>query len=198
VTFSDPKVADFINANFVSAWHNRAPGFKNDDPAAEQDIFQRSPEAYTTKNICTFFMSADGHVLHYFAGYLSPDLFLTHARLAIEIRRTAFDDTFTLKKDGIEKARALQAAQLGAIKETVVPTSGTLAYRALKHEHGKECAGRLWEYVEYARALHKLWSEAKEFPALETVRYTYMYGNDFSEESEGATPIHGHSTARVG
>jgi len=42
-----------VNANFVSAWFNRSPGFCNDDDTAEKSIFQNSNEAFLTKNICT-------------------------------------------------------------------------------------------------------------------------------------------------
>ncbi len=198
VTFSNPKVAEFINANFVCAWHNRAPGFKNDDPQAEQSIFQQSTEAYTTKNICTFFMSPDGHVFHYVAGYLSPSLFLKEAALALDIRTGAFDESMRMKEDGPAKARAVHAAQLAAIREPEFTGSGTLVYRSLKHEHGKDCGKSLWEYHAYMRGLRKYWSEAKDFPMLEAVRYSYIYGNDFTEESEGATPINGRSTSPVG
>jgi hypothetical protein len=198
VTFSDAKVAAFINANFVSAWHNRAPGFKNDDPAAEQAIFQQSSEAYTTKNICTFFMSPDGRVIHYFAGYLSPDLFLTEATLALDIRKVAFDASMKLSEDGSSKARALHAAQPLASRADPVSAVGTLAYRSLRHVHTKECGRSLWEYYEYMKGLRKHWSEVKDFPTLEAVRYSYIYGNEFTEESEGATPITGRSTGPVG
>lgn len=196
MTFSDPKVAEFVNQNFVSAWHNRAPGFRNDDPQAEKDIFAHATEAYTTRNICTFFMTPGGKVFSYFAGYLSPDLFLKQGALALEIRRLAFDDAMNLKSDGMEKVQALHKAALAAVGKLQAPASGSLDYRGATHRHGKSC--RLSEYLEYAGELHGYWSAVAELPSLESVRYDYRYGNSFTEESEGATPIRGQYVGRIG
>ena len=71
MTFSDPKVAEVVNANFVSAWFNRSAGFCNGDDAAEKSIFQHSSEAFLTKNICTFVLSPDGRVFTT-SGYVCP------------------------------------------------------------------------------------------------------------------------------
>src|SRR5688572_5134862 len=89
VTFSDPSVAAFVNDRFVAAWHNRAPGFRNADYAAEENIFRSSADAYPTKNICTFFLTPKGEVLFYVAGYLEPGLFLETLELVTRLARAS-------------------------------------------------------------------------------------------------------------
>ena len=72
VTFSDARVAEVVNKHFVSAWFNRSPGFTNADLTTEKKIFAQSAEAYTTRNICTFIMTPEGHVFSYVARAVRP------------------------------------------------------------------------------------------------------------------------------
>jgi hypothetical protein len=74
VTFSDRAVADLVKRSFVPAWHNRGPGFHNEEFSTEKWISGLA--AYPTKNIATFFLRPDGGVYFYVAGYYSPKLFL--------------------------------------------------------------------------------------------------------------------------
>ena len=86
MTFSDKRVADAVNANFVAAWVNRGPGFQNLDFNTEQWIFQSDMEAYPTKNICTFFLTPEGKVFYYVAGSYSPELFVKILETASTLR----------------------------------------------------------------------------------------------------------------
>lgn len=198
VTFSQGDVARFVNANFVAAWHNRSPGFKDLDYKAENDIFTRSVDAYTTKNICTFFLAPDGRVFHYVAGHLGPARFLETLRLAARMRAEAFDDRMSLKPDGLQTLRAIHAQRAAALKARgFEPETGTLTYRGLTHTHGKDCAWALEELRVYLTGLHEGLSKAAALATIDQVRYAYDYGNSFSEEAPGTVALKGRSHAKV-
>lgn len=228
MTFSDQAVADLVNRNFVAAWHNRGPGFNNEDYSTERWIFQSAMEAYTTKNICTFFLAPDGKVFHYVAGYYSPDVFFTYLDVALRVRQAAFDEKMQLRPGGEEAARKVHETAVTAVERTskqvqeVLGSSGwqqeikrrvgreprpsgangdawkklmadykTYSYRDVKHEHTARCAWNLLEGYKYLGRLHGWWKDAKSFPNLEDVRYTYLWGNPFTEESPDAHQIQG-------
>ena len=207
MTFSDPKVAALVNAHFVSAWYNRGPGFHNEDFSTENWIFTSAMEAYTTKNICTFFLAPDGKVFHYVCGYYSPDVFLTYLQVALQVRSAAFDERMELKAGGLEGLRNINAEVLKTIDATekeindrlqaadgwkkVLSDYDTFSYRSVKHTHTAACARNLHEGYRYLKVLHKWWSEAKELPPLEKVQFDYLWGNPFTEESPGAKQIGG-------
>lgn len=192
MTFSKPEVAAFVNANFVAAWHNRAPGFKDLDYKAENDIFTRSVDSYPTMNICTFFLAPDGRVFHYVAGHQGPTRFLEILRLAARMRGEAFDDRMGLRPDGLKTLQTIHAERSAALKaKGFEPETGTLSYRGLTHTHGKACAGALEELREYLRILHERQSKRAALATIDEVRYAYDYGNSFSEESPGAAPLKG-------
>lgn len=192
VTFSDAKVAAVVNANFVSAWHNRSPGFQNRDDAAEKSIFEHSNEAFPTKNVCTFVLTPDGRVFHYFAGYVSPELFLRFLADALALRRAGFDERMKPTAGGLDALRKIHAdrAAAGAKETTAKPCEfEERAYRGITHRHSDACAWRLRDSSSYMVRVHMFMEKAAELPALENVRYKYLYGNDFSEEGSGASPI---------
>jgi hypothetical protein len=196
VTFSQGEVARFVNANFVAAWHNRSPGFKDLDYTAEKDIFKRSADAYTTRNICTFFLAPDGRVFHYVAGHLGPTRFLETLSLAARMRAEAFDDRMDLKPDGLRALRAIHAERAAVLKaKGFAPDTGTLAYRGLSHTHGKDCAWALEELRVYLTGLHQGLSKAVALAPIDEVRYAYDYGNSFSEEAPGTAALKGRSHA---
>ena len=62
-------------------------------------------------------------------------------------------------------------------------------YRGITHRHSDACAWRLRESSTYLVRVHQFWQKTAELPTLEKVRYKYLYGNDFSEETPGASPI---------
>jgi len=80
VTFSNQTVANFINRNYVPAWHNRGPGFHDEELSTENSISKLS--AYATRNIVTFFLRPDGRVFFYAAGYYPPKSFLEILKFA--------------------------------------------------------------------------------------------------------------------
>lgn len=244
MTFSDERVAAYVNSNFVSAWYNRGPGFENKDLSTERWISTSSMEAYPTKNICTFFLDPGGRVFYYVAGHYSPDLFLKILETAIELRKRLFDEKMAVQEDGYrnvksyhewlaremelsakeldEHAGTENKAYLKAVEEAkkekdkklraqivkeaerdyysavqknhwarikTLKSFGTYSYRGLTHEHGPGCYWALREGFTYLGNLHRKWSETAELPDLENVRFTYLFGNPFTEESPGARTI---------
>ena len=194
MTFSDPKVAEVVNANFVSAWFNRSAGFCNGDDAAEKSIFQHSSEAFLTKNICTFVLTPDGRVFHYIAGYVSPELFLRFLEDALSLRRAGFDDRMSPTTAGIDALRKFHAERAASHEKeakSVAPLTGFAerTYRGITHRHGEACAWQLREASAYLGRVHRFWEKSTALPALDEVRYKYLYGNQFSEEGKGAAPI---------
>jgi hypothetical protein len=205
VTFSDPEVAAYINKNFVSAWFNRGPGFFNQDLSTERWIFTSSLDAYPTKNICTFFLAPDGRVFSYVAGLWSPELFMGFLRDAVELRSRLFDAKMQPKDGGIEAARKLREDRLRDMQESLenakeaegsatgwqglVKGAKPYTYRGQTHTHGAGCVRALREGFDYLVKLHAHWAKAAELPDLESVRYSYLYGNEFTEESPQAERI---------
>jgi hypothetical protein len=202
VTFSDRRVAEFINARFVAAWVNRGVGFHNEDYSAEQSILTSSFEAYPTKNICTFFMTPSSEVFHYVAGHFAPELFLPELETACRIRREAFDDRMSLKPDGLDTLRfthrdaARRSEELG--KNPPV-ARGEVAYREFTHTHSDACAWTIHAGARYLAALHDHWSKRAALPTLDKVRLDYLYGNEFTEEPRrGALHVAGTCTSPIG
>jgi hypothetical protein len=186
VTFSDPKVAALVNERFVAAWFNRGPGFHNEDYGTERWIFEADGEAYPTKNICTFFLSPEGRVFHYVAGYWAPELFLPELETALRLRREGFDGRMRLRREGMESMRRIHRERAAAAKEPVRVGERRI-YRGFEHRHTEGCAARLAESRAYLERLHLHWAERLRLPALEEVRFDYLYGNPFTEEPrEGA------------
>jgi hypothetical protein len=195
VTFSNADVAESVNTNFVAAWFNRDPEFKNTDTRAEDQIHKVAMEGFATKNICTFFLTPGGNVLHYVAGYVSPEIFLQELDVALKIRGEALDDTFRLKGDGLDVLKRIHAerarhfATLLADVEDHVRTFPSIVYRDKPHEHTDRCAGTLKATFTYMQRLHASWGAVQELPRLDAVRFAYRYGNDFAEETGKATRI---------
>ncbi len=190
VTFSNAEVAERVNADFVAAWSNRAPDFHNDDDGQERRIFEKSPDSYATKNICTFFLTPGGEVVHYVAGYSSPALFLGDLQLVLAARRTAFDESFSLKSDGLATLHSLHAERA---KSDAWTAEGSISYGDLTHRHTDECRKKHHYEAKYRRELHQHWSTVAALPTLEKVRFDYLYGSSFTEECDGATPVTGRS-----
>jgi len=194
VTFSDAKVAELVNANFVSAWFNRSPGFCDGDDKAEKSIFGQSHEAFTTKNICTFILTPDGRVFHYVAGYLSPKLFLRFLDDALALRRAGFDDQMKIKPDGAQALQRIHADRAAArekdarsTEQLYGPAEGS--YRGAVHRHNETCTWILAEASRYFARVHRYWEKTSQLPDLQDLRYKYLYGNIFSEEGAGAQKI---------
>lgn len=191
MTFSDGKVADFVNANFVAAWTNRGPGFHNEDYTAEQWIFRTSMEAYPTRNICTFFLTPEGKVFHYVAGSWAPELFLAELEIARGLRNGAFDGRMELKAGGLESLRKAHGEAAERIGRTVAELAvAPRTYRGVLHEHTETCRAAAAGGARYLAGVHRHWSRVSDLPDLEEVRYAYLFGNSFTEEPRGGTARH--------
>ena len=207
VTFSDPQVAEFINKNFVAAWHNRGPGFFNDDLSTEKWIFAGSLEAYPTKNICSFLLAPDGKVFDYMAGSYSPDLFLKFLKTGLELRRAIYDEAMAPKAGGVDAARKIHETRAMAMAlererttkastredgwKKILADFKPYSYRGLTHQHNAGCLASLTAGYDYLSRLHQKWSETAALPDLEEVRYSYLWGNTFTEESDRSKSIAG-------
>jgi hypothetical protein len=163
VTFSNAGIREYLPNHFVCAWKNRKSGFHDCQVKTEADLFRNAPHAYPTMNICLFFLTPELQVLHYFAGYLGPDLFLEQARFALRVRETVFDVEFLPRNRAEElfaQAHVAQARELtGRVWSRVNLLdrldTGVLEYRGKKHEkHGDSCNKELKSAYRYLRMVH--------------------------------------------
>ena len=201
MSFSDKRVADVVNSKFVAAWTNRGPGFFNKEFWAEKDILDRNYEMYPTKNICTFFLTPDRKVFYYAAGSYSPDMFLKILETATSLRAALFDEKMEPKDKGLADAAKVHAEKAEAYQDlstkaedpkqwhSLVSPFRTVAYRGIKHVHSEACAWCLKEGYGYLSKLHREWAARTELPAIDEVRYKYLYGNEFTEETGDSTHI---------
>jgi len=201
VSFSDKKVAELVNTKFVAAWTNRGPGFNNTEFYTERGIVSRNYEAYPTKNICTFFLSPEGKVFYYVAGSYSPEIFVKILETASALRTTLYDDKMALKEKGMAQAKELHQSKAEAYDDLRAEaerpngwqslTQGFAPnnYRGKRHVHSASCSWSLKEGYEYLSALHADWSTQKALPSFDEIRYRYLYGNDFTEETGDSTHI---------
>ena len=176
VTFSDPKVAEHVNANFIPVWFNRGKGFHNCEHRTEEGIFCRSAEAYTTKNICTFFLDGDGKVVHYLAGYYAPPVFLDLIQPLSTLREA----------QGAEDVRRFHRERLQSLAaKPIAPSSRPFSYMGVTHAHSALCTTSLGEVGTYLKRVHEQFLKDGSVP-LEKVRSGYLFGNPFTEEPSGA------------
>ncbi len=189
VTFSNPRIAREINAKYVPVWVNRGPGFHNCEFNTEKRIFKNSQEAYSTRNICTFFMTADEKVFHYVAGYYSPTLFWDVLVFAGVVQKNL---------DRPEKIRAAHKkfAKLSRAEErrmrksgwsSVLKKYGSYSYDG-RHNHNSGCKVHIVEAMNYWGRLHDQFSSAGSFPQFSAVKSRYLAGNGFSEEPRRNKP----------
>lgn len=179
VTFSDTEVARFVNDNFVPAWHDRGPGFHNDEPRTEQWIHSGSFESYPTKNICTFFLDADGKVFFYASGYWAPTFFLEIAKSALRLH------TDPKAARGLAK----RCEEIGRGVDT--PKSDwcrPVEYRGGKHTHTQACTWISNAGFQYLGTVFKSFASGQR-PKLVDIQSKYLYGNEFTEESSERATI---------
>jgi hypothetical protein len=201
VSFSDKKVADLVTSKFVAAWTNRGPGFNNTEFWTEKGIASRSYEAYPTKNICTFFLTPDGKVFYYVAGSYSPEIFAKILETASALRNALFDDKMQLKEKGMALAKELHLTKAETYDDfraeaeqpngwqSLTKSFAPGNYRGQRHVHSSACSWSLKEGYEYLSALHADWSQQKALPSFDQIRYRYLYGNDFTEETADSSHI---------
>ena len=203
MTFSDKRVAALVNAKFVAAWTNRGPGFFNSEYWTEKGIAAGNYEAYPTKNICTFFLTPKGKVYFYVAGSYAPELFLKILESASSLRTSLFDEKMQLREKGMALAKALHLSKAEAYDDLRADaekpngweslTSGFApgSYRGQPHVHNSGCSWALKNGYEYLSKLHLTWAQQKDLPALDDVRYKYLYGNEFTEETADSAHVNG-------
>lgn len=201
VTFSDPRVADHINRNFIPVWFNRGPGFHNEEKHTERSIFEHNFESYPTRNICTFFLKPDGSVYFYVAGYYAPDFFfdiLMSGGLHSPSRKR-----YSVLAGRCSKAMAeLQASQSGRRQfnnrsgmqfedETRLTVSWCrpASYEGIEHRHSPSCLASATEGFRYLETVFRWFSEQTELPQLKDVRTDYLFGNPFTEESPNVASV---------
>ena len=172
VTFSDAKVADYVNSNFIPLWFNRGKGFHNCEHRTEEGIFLRSAEAYTTKNICTFFLDGNGRVVHYFSGYYAPPVFLDLIRPLSALRESSADED--VRRFHRERLRSLASTPIGVSQQP-------FSYLGIAHAHTPVCAKSLAEASGYLKRVHEQFANEGSLP-LDKVRTGYLFGNPFTEE----------------
>jgi hypothetical protein len=201
VSFSDKRVADLVNSKFIAAWTNRGPGFNNTEYWTEKGIAEQNYEAYPTKNICTFFLTPQGKVFYYVAGSYSPELLLKILESASALRKLLFDEKMVLKDGGLAQAATFHEDKTelyDGLKEQAQRPDGWQSlvqgwrpgsYRGFKHTHGASCGWSLKNGYEYLAGLHRDWSLKTELPAFDDVRYRYLYGNDFTEETADSSHV---------
>jgi len=201
VSFSDKRVADVVNAKFIAAWTNRGPGFNNTEFWAEKGIVGQNYEAYPTKNICTFFLTPDRKVFYYVAGSYSPELFLKILETASTLRTTLFDDKMQPKEKGLVNASKFHGDKMEVYDDlrveaeqpngwqSLVKEFRPVNYRGMKHAHSASCGWSLKSAYEYLAGLHQDWAEKTELPDFDDVRYKYLYGNDFTEETANSSQV---------
>ena len=195
VTFSNEKVYKALNDGFVSTWINRNPKFHNCDLSQEQRILTTSYESYATKNFCTFFVTPERQVLHYFSGYYCPELFLKELAFVQALQKKVCDEKARLKKDAMEEYKAIHAEHAKGhaddakrIKKMKPPSAGSEGWdeyqkhqaeyteRKVNFAEGEEYLGRVHG------ALGKGDKKTKGPVMLEKVIKGYMGGNEFTEE----------------
>ena len=171
VTFSNPRVAEVVNAKFVPVWFNRGRGFHNCERRTEKWIFESYGEAYPTKNICTFFLTPELRVVSYVSGYFAPDLFL-EVLAAAGVLKDAEGDDFATRQRRIANDLA------GRREKPAMP----LKYRDLNHRHTDKCGAVVEEALRHRREVHDSLAVSGPVP-LEKVQHAYLYGNPFTEEA---------------
>jgi hypothetical protein len=195
VTFSDEAVTKAVNGTFLSSWINRNPKFHNCDLGEEKRIFETSYECYATKNFCTFFVTPDLEVLHYFSGYYSPGFFLKEIEFVKALAKKACDEKGRLKKDGMAAYRAMHkehaAAHAGdakTVSKAKPPSAGSDGWDEYQKNQEKWNLRKtyLLEGVRYLDKVHETLAKGDRKTGrplkLDRVIKNYQGGNEFTEE----------------
>ena len=179
VTFSDPEVAAALSRDFVSVWRNRNDSFHDCSPTSEKDIFKNMAEAFPTKNICTFFLTADLQVLHYVSGYYSPSLFLDQVSFARRAHEALYGEDGLPRWDALDAYQMLHAGRAESMRslakvirgktledlkgedeshsgiiELGIQTSG-IEYDGVEHVHSRVCMLLLQKTVTHLMRVHE-------------------------------------------
>ena len=183
VTFSDSKVAAFVNKKFVPVWHKRGPGFHNDNYQTEKWIFQSAFESYPTKNICSFFLRPDGKTFFYAAGYYAPDFYLEILRAALQTASHSKKVLNGYAQRCDELVGMLSGKQKKNAAKLISSWCRTAKYDGVKHNHSVACAGPAIAGYSYLARVFRWFASAEKLPNYSEIERDYLNGNSFTEES---------------
>lgn len=107
VTFSDRRVADYLNDHFVCIWMNRSPGTPQEAFPRIADFRweQNFPQGTGNGAVNMYFCTSNGYVMNELGGFWAPEDFLEEARFAVEAARELTGDGGTVARG--EAAREL-------------------------------------------------------------------------------------------
>lgn len=162
VTFSNEEVGKALEEGFVCSWQNRNSEFHECTARQEKAIFASTGEAFTTRNICTFFLTGDLQILHYVPGYCSPPLFLEELKFARSLHEALFDPAGVVKPGAskeyinLHRQRAKRMrARAKEISEQALEPFKDLEYRGQWHKHSARCQGVLRQFLECQVNVHR-------------------------------------------
>jgi len=115
VVFSDARVALAFNARFVCVWENQAPRTRfSDHPPKPEKLLYRSNEDLPLGtgglNVISVFATPEGQILNAVPGYSSAETLFDEMRLALAVRKLAFESDFTLKPGSARSYAGLHRA----------------------------------------------------------------------------------------
>lgn len=173
VTFSNSEVARVVNENFVATWTNRKPGFHNCEKKTEARI-QQLGDSYPTRNFCTYFLTPQKGVLHYFTGYFAPGIFLREVRMAQEAKGGAIAGFVSLHQARAEELRR-------ELKDPPPKSNRGEGWKE-SFEEGRRYLIRVHEHL-VKKAL------GGSLPSFALLQRNHLHGNEFTEEevSKGRT-----------
>lgn len=121
MTFSDSRVIDALNRDFVCAWTNTRPdispsSFPVIDPRTLQNWQGGFAQGTGANNVGLLYCTSDGWVLHEMRGFFAPEAFLEELRFVVSARdeltrggaQVRFDDA----SRGMRERHQLQIASL--------------------------------------------------------------------------------------
>jgi hypothetical protein len=95
VTFSDPKVREFVEKNLLPVWKNIRPDrtFKDGiyEGARGEAVARTTRPGAGDDNICAFVVTPDGKIVHAVQGHVKPEDFLKQLELGLDAARRAAD-----------------------------------------------------------------------------------------------------------
>jgi len=101
VTFSDRRVADYLNDQYVCVWRNRAPGTPQDNFPRITDFRweQNFPQGTGNGAVNMYFCASNGFVMNELGGFWAPGDFLEEARFVVDAARALTGGGDTVARD---------------------------------------------------------------------------------------------------
>lgn len=140
MTFSDRRVIDLLNDEFVCVWRNRAPGtpWEGYPRINDWDWRRRFPQGTGNGAVNLYFCSSNGFTMNELGGFWAPGDFLEEARFALDVARD-------LTRGGEEVRRDVAARELTARHDQEVGRLERLLrdLQSMKRVWGPEHAARM-------------------------------------------------------